>query len=275
MRAHALNGLALLTLMLPGAAPAPAEPPGGQPTEAEIQKGQDLVNARLQQFNARGAQVRHVDDPAVAAALPGDLCYAVLFRQYPVARPAPEPLKSGNVFVVTQQGKVEVLSDAKAQERFFRGALRPVKDDAAARRAAQAWLRLAEERHQDGFFQFTIPEKDLDVTRAPEARRVSGKARVAPKGGDRGEIRATLAFDGDGKLARAEEAAELQAGVRPICQATRLLDPDPVVRRMAEKDLLVLGRRAKPYLDEQRAQASAALRQAIDRVWQRILEEGW
>jgi hypothetical protein len=273
MRTHTLNGLALLTLMLPGA--APADPPGGQPTEAEVQRGQDLVNARLQQFNGQRAQVRYLDDPAVAAALPGNLCYAVLFRQYPVARPAPQPLKAGNVFVVMQQGKVEVLSDARAQERFFRDALRPVKDDAAAKRAAQAWLRLAEERHQDGFFQFTIPEKDLDVTRAQEARRVSGKARVAPKGGDRGEIRATLAFDADGRLARAEEAAELQAGVRPICQATRLLDPDQVVRRMAEKDLLVLGRRAKPYLDEQRAQASAALRQAIDRVWQRILEEGW
>jgi hypothetical protein len=187
----------------------------------------------------------------------------------------PPNLRSGNVFVVTQQGKVEVLSDTKAQERFFQGALRPAKDDAAAKQAAQAWLRLAEERHQDGFFQFSIAENDLSVTRQQEARRVSGRARVAPKGGDRGEIRATLVFDADGKLVRAEETADLHAGVRPICQATRLLDPDPVVRRMAEKDLLVLGRRAKPYLDEQRAQAGAALRRAIDRVWQRILEEGW
>ena len=41
---------------------------------------------------------------------------------------------------------------------------------------------------------------------------------------------------------------------------------------MAEQDLLIMGRAAKPYLDEQRAKASPALQQAIDRIWQRILD---
>jgi hypothetical protein len=44
---------------------------------------------------------------------------------------------------------------------------------------------------------------------------------------------------------------------------------------MAEQDLLVMGRAAKPYLDEQRAIASPELRDEIDRVWQQILREGW
>jgi hypothetical protein len=72
-----------------------------------------------------------------------------------------------------------------------------------------------------------------------------------------------------------EETNTVKAGVRPICQATKLLDPDPLVRRMAEKDILVMGRAAKEYLDEQRAKAPAELRQTIDRIRKRIADEGW
>jgi hypothetical protein len=53
-----------------------------------------------------------------------------------------------------------------------------------------------------------------------------------------------------------------------------LLDADPIVRRMAEQDLLIMGSAAKSYLDEQRAKASPELRRAIDRLWQRIVDEG-
>jgi hypothetical protein len=80
---------------------------------------------------------------------------------------------------------------------------------------------------------------------------------------------------GEGKLTRAEEKADLKAGVRPICQATKLLDPDLIVRRMAEKDILVMGQRARTYLMEQRAKAAPELQQAIDRIWQRIIDEAW
>ena len=66
----------------------------------------------------------------------------------------------------------------------------------------------------------------------------------------------------------------LRPGIRPICQATKLLDRDPIVRRMAEQDVLVMGRAAKPYLDQVRATARPKLQQAIDRIWQRILDEG-
>jgi hypothetical protein len=41
---------------------------------------------------------------------------------------------------------------------------------------------------------------------------------------------------------------------------------------MAEQDLLIMGRAARGYLDEQRARATPALRKAIDRIWERILE---
>lgn len=59
-----------------------------------------------------------------------------------------------------------------------------------------------------------------------------------------------------------------------MCQATKLLDPDPVVRGMAEEAILVMGRGAKEYLDEQRTRARPALQAAIGRIWRRILSEG-
>ncbi|PYV74079.1 MAG: hypothetical protein DMG96_21240 [Acidobacteria bacterium] len=77
-----------------------------------------------------------------------------------------------------------------------------------------------------------------------------------------------------GSLFEIHERSALRPGVRPICQATKLLDRDPIVRRMAEQDLLVMGRAAKPYLDQVRAAARPKLQQAIDRIWQRILNEG-
>jgi hypothetical protein len=59
--------------------------------------------------------------------------------------------------------------------------------------------------------------------------------------------------------------------MRPICQATKLLDPDPIVRKMAEQDLLIMGAAARDYLLEQRAKAGPELQAAIDRIWERML----
>ena len=85
----------------------------------------------------------------------------------------------------------------------------------------------------------------------------------------------TLTFDQSGKLTRVQQTNKVKPGVRPICQATKLLDADPLIRAMAEQDLLVMGRAVKPYLDEQRAKARPELQKAIDHIWQRITEEDY
>ena len=113
----------------------------------------------------------------------------------------------------------------------------------------------------------------LKVADEKGVRTALGSSSVTQ--GGKGELTATLTFDADGRLTRVSEDSAIKPGVRPICQATKLLDADPLVRRMAEQDLLVMGRACKEYLDEQHAQASPELRQAIDRVWKRIVEEGW
>ncbi len=139
---------------------------------------------------------------------------------------------------------------------------------------AKAWLRLVEEFHEDGFFQFSIPDDSFDVTAEPEGGlRIRGKAVVTRNAGNGGEIGASLIFDKAGRLVNASEAANLKRGIRPICQATKLLDPDPIVRGMAEEALLVMGKMAKGYLEEQRARAEPELQRAIDGIWRRILSE--
>jgi len=195
------------------------------------------------------------------------------FRQFPVVLAAPEPLKVRNLFVVISDDKVKHITATKGLEEFFRAALGPVMDAASAKGCTDAWLHLSQEFKQDGFFTFSIPQDSLIAKKSRSGLRASGKA-VVTKGGT-GEIRASLSFTADGKLNKVEEVNTVKAGVRPICQATKLLDPDPIVRQMAEKDILVMGKAAKYYLDEQREKAPPELRQAIDQVWRRILDEEW
>ena len=65
------------------------------------------------------------------------------------------------------------------------------------------------------------------------------------------------------------------ASERDVSQATKLLDADPVVRRIAAQDLIIMGLAARDYLMDQRAQATPELREAIDRVWRQIQKNGW
>lgn len=149
--------------------------------------------------------------------------------------------------------KPVALTDLKELQTFFAANARAVKKAADADDVVKAWLRAAAELNQDGFYKFTVTAEP--ATAAGESVTATGTAAVAPQGGNKGAITATLAFTG-GKLATAETKVDLKPGIRPICQATKLLDADPIVRGMAEQSIRVMGSAAKPYLDEQRAKAS-------------------
>jgi len=108
-----------------------------------------------------------------------------------------------------------------------RGAAQPAGPE--AKEARQNVAPLGREFHQDGFFQFAIPDDSLTVISLPNgARQVTGKAQVIPQGGNQGAISASLTFGGSGHLLTASESANMKRGMRPICQATKLLDPDPI-----------------------------------------------
>jgi hypothetical protein len=182
-------------------------------------------------------------------------------------------LKSQNLFVVPKDGKLVHLADTKGMESYFKDNLKAVKDDDAAKLATQAWLVLSQTFRQDGFFKFSVAKNNLKVVDEKGERKAKGKLVVTQ--GGKGELSASLSFDDSGKLTKVLEESTIKPGVRPICQATKLLDADPLVRRMAEQDILVMGQACKSYLEEQRAKASPELQRAIDRVWKRIVEEGW
>lgn len=211
-----------------------------------------------------------IADAQVTTLFPTYLFYIVRFRQYPVARMLPAPLTANNIFVVGKDSAVQHLTDVKGLEKFFRNNLPPVNQPATATTAMYAWLRISQEFVQDGMFQFTIPADRIVVTPTNGGLKVTGAAVVVPNGANRGEVTATMTFT-QGELVGVEQTSTVKAGMRPICQATKLLDPDPIVQRMAEQDLLIMGPAAETYIIEQRAKASPELQAAIDQMWARMV----
>ncbi len=254
------------------AVPAPDEPKVVKPTAEEIKKGQDRIEEALKAMNAEFARVQVLLDEPTLRAFPRYLFFSVMFPQYPVGRIPPEGLASSNVYAIQRgDGKLQPLTNSAKVEAFFKNSLAPVRDDDRAKDAARAWVQLSSNLVNDGFYKFTLMDDSTKVTQGTAGREVTAKL-VAMAGGN-GDLVGTMAFDDAGKLSRASVKSSLRPGPRPICQATKLLDADPIVRRIAEQDVLIMGRAAKPYLDEQRAKASPELKQAIDRIWQRILDE--
>jgi hypothetical protein len=236
-------------------------------TEKE-KKAVAAVEDVLKKINGAGAGMSVKDEEAVQKVLPDYVIVNARYRQGPVARRLPEGMRASNLFAVDKDGKVEHVKDAKALEKFFNTHEPAVKNEKDAKTALAAWLTLAQEYHQDGFYKFEVLEKEFSY----DAGNVSGRC-LATAGG-KGEIKAELMYK-DGKLAKADEISKLMPGPRPICQATKLLDPDPLVRRICEQDLLFMGLAAREYMMEQRDKAAPELRREIDRVWQQIEKNGW
>ena len=235
----------------------------GQDSEAQVKE-------YLEDIGAYGYTVTAITADYLDDTFPDTDFFAVIFRRYPLLIPPPKGLSASNVFLV-QDGTVFPLVGPADLRNFFLGNLAPVQGEAGAKDAGLAWLRLSEVFSQDGFFTFAAPQ--VRVTPSDEEIRVAGSVTVTA--GGRGSIHVAMEFDSDGELDDVSETRSVHPGVRPICQATKLLDADPLVRRMAEQDILVMGESAKACLDEQRAKAKPELKAAIDRIWNRIVDERW
>ena len=242
------------------------------PSKEAIAKAETALKEHLEKAKATGGRIVHLRTAALAKDFPDDTFFALRFQLFPVARRLPEGMKASNIFVVSKDGKVQHLRDAKELEKYFQKNLPAINKQDQAQDALGGWLLLAQEFHQDGFFAFEILTKAFAIEEKGKGFEAAGRAMVM-KGGN-GEINVTMTF-ADGKLTKVADSSKIRPGPRPICQATKLLDPDAIVRKMAEQDLLIMGLAAKDYLDEQRAQAGPELRQAIDRLWQRIQKNGW
>lgn len=261
--------LVLSVVQRAGAAPAP--PDKEKPSADDVAKAEKAVNEDLDKFKAAGFTMQQVKDEAVGRAFPKHVFFGVYFRQFPVARLTPEGMSASNLYAIGPDGKAQLIKEAKQLQDFFKTNLAPAKEDDLAKDAARAYVGLAEELHQDGLFKFMLQDDSTKTEVIKDGK--TAFARAVVMAGGNGELAALLTFDSAGQLQTATEKANIKEGPRPICQATKLLDADPIVRRMAERDLLIMGRACRPYLDEQRAKAGPELQKAIDHIWQQIIED--
>lgn len=248
--------------------------PNDPPTQTD-DESRNILDQWLKNINgANSGQVQELSNTAVTASFPEIHFYTLRFRMYPVARPVPEPLKSSNIFVVTSNGGGSVIhiTDESQLQTLFRNSLPALTSENGQREALKAWLAFIVELQQDSFFHFSDPDGSITVSSSGGGREIVGQI-LATQGG-KGQIEARMRFDAAGNFENVQTKVELLPGIRPICQATKLLDSDPIVRRMAEQDLLVMGRDSEAYLHERRSTASPALRLAIDGIWTRIIREG-
>lgn len=232
---------------------------------------QQLVQDYLQSHGVSGATLRPVTDDFVGRTFPNFSFFGVIFRQYPLAAqcPAAMGLKCANLFFV-QNSQVDFVSTIEDLKFFFAANLGPLPTQDVATDGASTWLRFSEELKQDLFYTFSPP----DVSYTPRNDLILLRAHASVAVGGDGNIDVVMTLGAAGSFVNVLERSAVRPGIRPICQATKLLDRDPIVRRMAEQDLLVMGRAAKPYLDHIRSTVRPKLQQAIDRIWQRILNEG-
>lgn len=233
----------------PDGAPAPVPTPDRQ---ADLQRAEAWVTER----GGHAAKPTLVETGELTALFPSQTFFALTFPQWPVGVSPPEGLSSSNVLVVGPDAPVRALTrgeelDAFFAERFTGGAV----DDATAERAARAYLQLVFVLVQDEYYAFEITESDGDAG--------LGTARALVTAGGNGELRVRLHLAGG---FRAELDVALQRGPRPRCHATKLLDPDPIVRQIVRDDLLFMGPAALPYLRARRAEADPALAAAIDEL---------
>ena len=245
----------------------------------------EAVRAWLKENVKGGAELPELAesaDPAVKAAFPGHRFFVVRFSQFPVARMAPEPLGAANVLAAGEadkDGKREVtLMKSAADLQGFCARVLRARDRDAARAAAAGYCLLRKELAQDGFFKFDIKpadfmvtEKDGSITVETTLKVDGGAAGGPPKMRNSGSINTLMAFEGkEGVFKLVEESENLRAGMRPICQSLKLNDPDPAVRAAAERDLLIMGRNALPYLRGKIAETRGELQEKIKDFTRRV-----
>jgi hypothetical protein len=220
----------------------------------------------------QGGQLTYLSNSSLERAFPDKLFYVLRFRQWPIGFELPPPLAPNNIMVFTKNRDFTLINNENLQQAFFHNQIKNVKTQVEAKELLTTWLLLAQELNQDGMYSFAAPV--VSASTANGILKASGRLEVLPHAGDMGKISATITFGKNGQIIRINQEMTLNSGMRPICQSTKLLDQDPIVRKMAQKDLLLMGRASKEYLDSQRAKASPELQVAIDKIWQQILKEG-
>src|SRR5262245_27666803 len=99
--------------------------------EPDVQKAEQAVVDKLKELKVEGSKPVLVKDEVVSRALPGQVVFALVFPQYPVARVPQPPLGAQNLFAVGADGKVNLVTNRGALEDLFKKSAAPVKDEKA------------------------------------------------------------------------------------------------------------------------------------------------
>ncbi len=206
-----------------------------------------------------------------ATILPGYSFVVMILRQYPVAYGPPDPLLGMNsIAAVGRTNTVEMITSEDALVSFFQAHQVPATTEQKMLLTVKAWLHLSQELKDDGFYTFAVREESVVILPVDS---IQGEGITEVTAGGTGAIKANVWFGTPNyTIYDVVEKVELVPGIRPICQSSKLLDNDPIVRKMAEQDLLVMGTKCFDYLAAQRAKSPPALQKAIDGIRQRILE---
>jgi hypothetical protein len=246
---------------------AGADVDAGAPSD-RVPKAQKRVEDEVAKVQSGPVRIEPLTNEALERVFPKHIFVQVIFRQFPVARIVPAPYSPANIYAVADNNTLDLMSDQHALEAFLRAQTASASSDELAKDVVRAWLTLAPILLQDGFYQFSMIDESIRVSSDRSGKKASGRS-VVMRGGN-GEVQVEITFNSEGRVTNVRQSSKLRPGPRPICQSTKLIDRDPIVRHMAEKDLLIMGRFAKDYLKEQHQSATAELRRAIDRLLDQI-----
>ncbi|MBI1832732.1 MAG: hypothetical protein HYR84_14925 [Planctomycetes bacterium] len=206
MTARMMLSFSLALILVPCGLHA-QETPGETVAKAKL-----AVEKQVEEWKGADFKAEAIDEKYVRETFPNHVFVAVHFREWPIARPTPEPLKYRNVFAVGKDGKATHLADAKKLEEFFRSTL---KTQLHQDKTTRTWLRLRMEYIQDGYYKFKYPEKAKDGPAASSVTIVYGVVEVVPEAGNKGTFTATLRFNQGGQLASLSEENKVIRGMRP------------------------------------------------------------
>ncbi|MSQ95318.1 MAG: hypothetical protein EXR98_12275 [Gemmataceae bacterium] len=187
--------------------------PAGEQKRVDLSaRAKEIVEKQVQDWKGEGIRIQVIEEKYLAEVFPKHKFVAVHFPLWPVARVAPEPMKSQNLFAVSNDRKVTHLADSTKLEEFFKKTL---KAEVNPDKITRGWLRLRMEYIQDGFYKFKYPETAKEGPTASSVTILYGVVEVVPEGGNKGTFTATLRFKQDGQLASLSEDNKVLRGMRP------------------------------------------------------------
>jgi hypothetical protein len=178
-------------------------------------KAQKDLEDRLVKIKAKGAMVQQITEKSLARLFPAYLFFSVRFQLYPVAVRPRAPLLAQNLFIIDKDGQMDHVTEFQAIHDFFTQNVGKVLKENEGKAPGRALLALWQELIQDGYYKFSIPDKEVRVGEGTSGIRVIARAIVKPENGNKGYLKVTLDFGLTGNLRGIAREKTIYKGKRP------------------------------------------------------------